>query len=106
MIWAEIRRNQKGNIYGFTVKEHGESVVCAAISMLSLNTVNSIEALVDEEMTYNYNPNGGFLEMDLPRIRNGKRNREADLLLESLALGLRSVKASYSNEIEIEDDKV
>jgi len=42
--------------------------------------------------------------MELPQVKEGHYNREADLLLSSLALGLRAVRDSYENEIRIEDD--
>ncbi|MDE6181647.1 MAG: ribosomal-processing cysteine protease Prp, partial [Eubacteriales bacterium] len=35
---------QKSNkIVGFEIKNHGKDIVCSAVSILSLNTVNSIE---------------------------------------------------------------
>ena len=43
MILAEIFRDESGGITGFTVQNHGESIVCAAVSMLVLNTVNSLD---------------------------------------------------------------
>jgi uncharacterized protein YsxB (DUF464 family) len=107
MISVTIRRNPAGDIYGFSVLDHGGSIVCAAVSLLTLNTVNSIEFLLDEDLIYDHNPEkGGLLHMELPRIKEGHRNREADLLLESMALGLRSVRDSYGNEIEINEIKV
>ena len=104
MIFVTIDRNSAGCICGFSVREHGKNEVCAAVSLLTLNTVNSIEALIDEPFNCEYDPEGGYLRADLPRVREGRRCPEADLLLESMALGLRSVKDNYRSEIEIEDD--
>jgi len=106
VIEAFIRRNKKGDICGFKVLNHGEGIVCAAVSILTLNTANSIEALTDEKFSCDYNPEGGFLEMDFPDIKNGCGTPEAGLLLKSLELGLRSVMESYENELVIiEDDE-
>ena len=106
MISVTIRRNQKGRIYGFAVKDHGKTDVCAAVSLLTLNTANSIEALTSEPFTCDYDPEGGFLQLELPQIKEEHDNPKVDLLLEAMALGLRSVKENYDNEIELTDNGV
>ena len=104
MISVTICRNPQGRIWGFTVIDHGKTDVCAAVSLLTLNTANSLEALTDEPLTCDYNPEGGFLKLQLPQVKEGHISPKADLLLESMALGLRSVKENYNSEIEIKDD--
>ena len=104
MISVTIRRNPKGRIYGFTVLDHGKTDVCAAVSLLTLNTANSLEAFTNEPFTCDYNPEGGFLQLELPKVKEGHDSLKADLLLETMALGLRSVKENYNSEIEIKDD--
>ena len=103
MISVTLRRNTKGRIYGYSVLDHGETDVCAAVSLLALNTANSIEALTHETFHCDYNPEGGFLQLELPHVKNGHDSPHADLLLEALALGLRSVKENYHNEITLVD---
>ena len=104
MISAAIRRNKKGRIYGYTVIDHGATDLCAAVSLLALNTANSIEALTDEPFNCEYDPEGGFLQVELPEVKKGHESPEANLLLEAMALGLYSVKENYSSELEIKDD--
>jgi len=104
MITITISRNPAGRIYAFSVFNHSKNDVCAAVSLLTLNTVNGIEALTDEPFTYDYNPEGGFLKVELPLIKEGHGSPEVGLLLDVMALGLHSVKESYRNEIEIKDD--
>ena len=98
MISVNIR-SKAGRVQGFTVKNHGRSEVCAAVSLLTLNTVNSIEALTDESFVYDYNSEGGFLKWD----REGE-SPEVDLLLNAMVFGLKSVEENYGNEIMIKDD--
>ncbi|MCL2400097.1 MAG: ribosomal-processing cysteine protease Prp [Defluviitaleaceae bacterium] len=105
MISIAIRRNKKKRVCGFTVSNHADSYACAAISILTINTANSIEALTNEPFVCEHDPEGGFLQLDLPRIERGKNNNEINLLLEAMVLGLNSTKIKYSSEIEIEDDK-
>ena len=100
MISATIRRVD-GRICGFVVEDHGESKTCAAVSLLTLNTVNSIEALTDADFSYDYDPDGGFLRFEIAGADSG-----ADLLLEAMALGLNSVKEEYSGEINITEELI
>ena len=104
MIFVNIFRNKNKHIWGFTVNDHGESTVCAAVSLLTLNTVNSIEAFTEESIECDYNTDGGFLKFVLPDVKEGAESGKADILLEAMVLGLRSVKENYGNEIEIKDD--
>ena len=105
MISVVIRRNKKKRICGFAIYDHGSTDVCAAVSLLTLNTVNSIEELTKEPFEREHNPEGGFLKLNLPRIEKGRNNKDVNLLLESMTLGLVMLKKNYSSDIEIEDDK-
>jgi hypothetical protein len=99
VINASITRNSSGKIIGFTVKNHGESIVCAAVSMLVLNTVNSIELLTEDKFTCDYNENGGFLTFSL----TSARTEGVGILLDAMFLGLTSAEKEYPKEIEIKE---
>ena len=104
MIRVSIRRNSRGQIYGFTAKNHGRSAVCAAVSTLVLNTVNSIETFTEEDMSVDTPKNDtGYINVLLPGIEAGNEGREADLLLSSMLLGLNHIKAQYPSQITIKD---
>lgn len=106
MISVKIERNATGNICGYEVSNHGGNEVCAAVSLLTLNTANSVEALLDNEpFNCDYDPEGGYLRLELPLVKDNKNCKDVNLLMESMLLGLMSVKENYSDEIEIEDDK-
>ena len=79
---------------GFKVTNHGESIVCAAVSMLCINTVNSLEAFTDCRLVCEYHKDGGYMECCVPEL-----TAEAELLLKSLELGLESVKAMYGLDL-------
>ncbi len=72
----------------------GEDVVCAAVSVLALNTANSIEAFTDERFEQEMAPDGGYLKMMFP---DGVHEK-ASLLMDSLVLGIRSIREEYGNE--------
>ena len=98
MILAKLTRSPGGSIEAFTVENHGESFVCAGVSMLVLNTVNSIEALTGQKFTCDYHPDGGYISFEL----KGQQDKDAALLLESMYLGLTGVKDQYPTEIKTE----
>ena len=104
MISVSLRRNTNGDVYGYSVIGHADaSVVCPSVSLFAINTANAIKTLTDEPLNYGRNPDGGFLQIELPRMKSGHRNNEANLLLESMVLGLQLIKEKYSDEIEIVD---
>ena len=97
MISVKIRRKGK-HISSFTVTDHGDTKVCAAVSLLTLNTVNGIEALTDAAFECEHNPEGGYLQFKLK-----DDDPQADLILETMLLGLKSVEENYSNDIVVNE---
>ena len=59
--------------------EEGSDIICAAVSALTVNAINSIE---------------GYLELRL----EGTCSKESSLLLDSLVLGLESIQESYGKK--------
>lgn len=101
MITATIYKNNAGDIYAFKVKNHDTGIVCAAVSVLTINTVNSIEQFTDEEIKCSHKEKGGYLSLELPRIKSGGKNEAAALLLNSMLLGLNGVLSEYPKSIRI-----
>jgi uncharacterized protein YsxB (DUF464 family) len=99
VITAKIVRDSTGQVIGFTVENHGESIVCAAVSMLVLNTVNSIESLTKDNFTCDYNENGGYLKFSL--TNPSYRTEGTGILLDAMVLGLTSTKKEHPEEIEV-----
>ncbi len=86
---------KSGQYTGFTLEGHagyaeeGEDIVCAAISVLSLNTLNSIEAFTEDR--FSGEEKDGFLSCRFPEPLSEK----AVLLLDSMVLGLTDIQKSY-----------
>ena len=89
-------------IHGFRIKNHADSHVCAAVSMLSINTINSIEYLTDDKFACDYNEKGGFIDFRLTE----KPSIKASVLLDALKLGLVSAKNEYPKQIKITESEV
>ncbi|SFK23498.1 hypothetical protein SAMN04488569_101723 [Marinilactibacillus piezotolerans] len=108
MIQAQFDRLKNNEIISIEISGHAESgpygqdVVCAAVSALSIGTINSIieiaglspSIIIDEE-------EGGYLSMKLPDGQSEKQSHTAQILLESLLLSLKSVQEESPDYIKI-----
>ena len=106
MINVTVSRNSLGQVYQFIIENHSSKLICAAVSILSQNTVNSIEAFTDEKIEYEYDISGGFLDFCLPDLKNGGENHDVTLLLDTLLLGLGSLREAYPGSIQIIEQEV
>lgn len=103
MILINIYRNNNGEVYGFDAKNHGDAIVCSAVSILTFNTINSIEVFTDATGCFNYCENGGFLTFSIESIKNCNTNKDVALLFNSLVLGLNGIFSEYSQHLKIID---
>lgn len=97
-----------GKYKGFRIDGHtgyadnGEDIVCAAVSALSQNTVNSIEAFTDDRFSCEVDDGQLVLNMTGKHI-----SAESQLLLNALVLGLENIQQAYGNEfINIRTEEV
>ena len=72
--------------------EEGQDIVCAAVSVLIINTVNSLEAFTDDKFAAR--EDHGIVEL----ILEGSVSDKTTLLLDSMILGLRDIQTQYGNE--------
>ncbi len=93
-------QNHAGQYTGFEVRNHsgfgeeGSDIVCAAISALTINTVNSLERLTDDNFSVESDEEAALIRLTIP----GEHSPEADLLIRSLALGLSDMEADEANQ--------
>ncbi len=95
-----IFRDKNQNYIGFDCKGHagfarfGKDIVCAGISILVLNTINSIQAYTEEGFTCDAEQKSGdicFRFSDVPE-------HDAVLLMDSMILGLQGIQSSYGKK--------
>ena len=105
MITATVTKDTNGIYKGFFVKGHalfedaGKDIVCSAVSILTINTVNSIEQFTDSDFALD-NKNGiKLLFNDIP-------NDKATLLMDSFVLGLKGISENYSDYLRLEIKEV
>ena len=96
MITIKVRK-KNGSYEEFISKGHagyaeaGQDIVCAAVSALIINTVNSLEKFTDDK--FDVQEKDGFISI---HFRNNLSER-AMLLMDSLLLGLTEIAGSYNN---------
>lgn len=103
MITARLFQNSDKQYWGFQIEGHagyaeeGEDIICAAVSVLTLNTANSIEALTKADPVCSMED--GFLSCSVPALRKDSHiYPDVTLLLDSLALGLKSIAETYGTQ--------
>ena len=100
MINVTIFENQQKEYTAFYCIGHaeyanpGEDIVCAAVSALVINTINSIEQLVSDEFDIVTNQESGLIDFSL---KDGY-SKMSLLLIQSLVLGLQGIRENYGNE--------
>ncbi|WP_322924985.1 ribosomal-processing cysteine protease Prp [Paenibacillus campi] len=105
MIIVRMERLEDGTIHGFSSRGHagyadsGEDIVCAAVSAITVGTVNSIEVLAGIEMKARMKD--GFLSAYLPELPENTAQDKIQLLLESMQVMLESIEESYGQYIQI-----
>ena len=104
MIRITIYQNKQNKCIGFRSEGHaqydgqGQDIVCAAVSMLVINTVNSIETLTKDKFVLDAEESG-YIDY---RIK-GEPTKEAALLLNSMILGLTGMEEdkNYRDYVDI-----
>lgn len=103
MIRVTIYQNSKQRILGFHVQGHagyaesGSDIVCAAVSVLTQNAVNSIEQFTKDIFTIKVDEKLGKLYFKI----DADYSKETELLLNSLILGLQGIEEEYMEYIDV-----
>ncbi|BCJ86026.1 ribosomal-processing cysteine protease Prp [Effusibacillus dendaii] len=107
MIQVNIHRDWQGHIDSFRAAGHslfaenGNDIVCAAVSILVQNCVNSIETLL--HVTIPAVSKDGLVECKIPPLDDSLA-KQVQLLLESMAYGLRTLAESYPKHVSVVDN--
>ncbi len=100
MISVTIHLNNQQECVGFQTLGHAEyadpgyDIICAAVSVLTLNTINSIQQFTESKFHYEEEQSSGKMVFHL----EGDASPEAKLLLSSMVLGLQGIQDSYGKK--------
>ncbi|SCY15321.1 ribosomal-processing cysteine protease Prp [Alkaliphilus peptidifermentans] len=110
MISISIYRNEINEICQFNISghaqaaAHGEDIVCAAVSVLGQTTIIGLHEILKIDIEFKIN--NGFLQCKIPKNITVKQRQEANILLETMVMGLKNIKLGYSEYIDIHDKEV
>lgn len=88
------------NLVGFEMSGHagyddyGKDIVCAAVSVLSINTVNALTELTDNKLSTTTAENG-YLKV----LSKQELDEKGALLMNALLMGVQSTYEEYMNEV-------
>ena len=97
MITVTIYKDS-GKYHHFSVEGHagyaqeGYDIICAAVSALTVNTVNSIEAFTEDD--FSAEEKNGFLTCQF----KSRPSSKTELLMDSMVLGLSEVEKKYGKK--------
>lgn len=113
MIKAAFLRDESGSIASFNITGHadagpyGSDIVCAAVSVLAISTINGIESLAGFEPTViSDDENGGLLDFSFGQAVTGEQFHIAEILLENLLLALQSVAAEHHEYVTVQTNQI
>ena len=69
-------------------------IVCAAVSVLVINTINAMEKLADQMLDVVQNEETGFIKCDFVNSLNEK----SILLMDAMVLGLQDISKAYGKK--------
>ncbi|MBL1227822.1 ribosomal-processing cysteine protease Prp [Enterococcus sp. BWB1-3] len=108
MIKGSFKRNETGMIVSFELSghasaaEYGEDIICAAVSALTINTVNGIEALAGFQPIVDIDEvEEGYMYVETVFDVNQEQTNISQILLENLLLGLQGIQEEYSDFVQI-----
>lgn len=99
MITVDVYKTADGVIEGFECLGHagyadeGSDIVCAAVSALVINCINSIDEFLEEPLRVSQNPKTGNIKC----FFKNRPSEKALLLMNSMFLGLREIEKNYGN---------
>lgn len=100
--------NSNGDICGFESKGHagmgvrGTDVVCASVSILIINTINSIEEFTHDKYYEDVNDKRATIKFEIA----GSISAETRLLFKSLKRGLTEIADNYPGNVSIKYKEV
>ncbi len=95
-----ISKSQDGTYKQLTCSGHaefansGSDIICAAVSVLVTNTINSLEELAGESFETYADEENGFINCDF----NNPLQEKSIFLLDSMVFGLKQIQEEYGSK--------
>jgi uncharacterized protein YsxB (DUF464 family) len=109
MVKVEIKRNKAKHINSFKVSghadyaDHGEDIVCSAISVLAQTAVQGLKMVADIDIKYQVRD--GYVSCKLPSELTEKQQLMGTAILETMYIGLKNIEQGYKKHIDISENE-
>lgn len=80
----------------------GEDVVCAALSSIVQTAVLGLMGVAGISVNLKRDEGAGYLKAELPYAISESERRDADIILETMLMGIADLYEGYSDFIELE----
>ena len=100
MICVTVVQTKDKQIRAFQVAGHagyaesGQDIVCSAVSALTITTINALEVYTTQVFEVDQDEEDGVITVNFL----DDLTHDADLLMKSLILGLKSIENEYNDE--------
>ncbi|NLC11185.1 MAG: ribosomal-processing cysteine protease Prp [Firmicutes bacterium] len=108
MIAVKVQKDEDGNAARVRVEGHaffaryGQDIVCAAASALTQTTIMAMQKFLSVDPLVEKKE--GCLALVVPEHLRQDKKQKAQLLLETMVLGLKEIAASYPGYIEVQEE--
>lgn len=103
MIKASFRKDSENRITDFVItghadySEYGQDIVCAAVSVTVIGTINNLETLAKTKANVDMdNENGGYIKFNVNYDKSSQQNHDIALLLDNLYYTYKDIVKEYS----------
>lgn len=84
---------------------HGKDIVCAAVTAQCMMAYNGIDQLMRIPNQLDLKPDGGYLSFSIDKASLDEQ-KKAQLLMETLHMGIKAVEMQYGNFIKLSEEEV
>lgn len=110
MTRAVIYRLKDGSISGFKIKGHANSksdgeydLVCAAISAIAYTALGGLHELCGITA---WDESDGYMALELPESLAPENRAKAQIILETMEIGLKQIENQYPRHIQVRFEEV
>lgn len=110
MIKVTIKKSS-GRLLGFTYEghadyaDHGQDIVCAGVTAQLMMAYNGLEEILGIPMSLDMAAEGGYLSFAINTSQAPEIER-AQVIMETLKLGLSGIKQQYEENITLIEEEV
>jgi len=107
MLVVEFKKNQLGEVTGFSANGHteygveGEDIVCAAASSILQTAMLGILMVAETNAKVERDDKSASLSLELPNDITPTQRRDCNIILRTMLVGLDDLATNYSDFIEI-----